>query len=56
MTAQAAPEDRVYYCLVCGPCIQEIGQTPWGQEVAITLHRDIPHPPDMTFDEEEHPQ
>ncbi len=51
MTAEAAPECQVYYCLVCGPCLQEtIGDR------TITVHESIPHPPELTFDEDERPQ
>lgn len=55
MTAQAAPECSVYYCLVCGPCLQEIIETDCGPRT-ITVHDNIPHPDEMTFDEEESPQ
>lgn len=55
MTAQADTESRIYYCLVCGPCLQETIETDDGEEI-YTLHRDVYHPYDMSFDEEDHPQ
>jgi hypothetical protein len=37
-----------YYCVVCGKYIEAVD--------GVIVHDDIPHPPDMTFDEEENPQ
>ena len=42
------PED-IYYCVICGRGIE-------CDEYGIFAHDDVPHPPDMTFDEEEKPQ
>lgn len=42
----------MYWCVVCGPCLRE--HLPDGYH--ITVHQDIPHPNDMTFDEEDKPQ
>lgn len=49
----AAPDCRVYYCPVCGPCLQQIIETFSDEPGTITIHADIPHPYDLTFDEEE---
>ena len=37
-----------YYCVVCGKYIEAVD--------GVIVHDAIPHPPDMTFDEEERPQ
>lgn len=37
-----------YYCIVCGRFLSE--------EDGLIVHDDVPHPVDMTFDEEENPQ
>lgn len=37
-----------YYCVICGKYIEAVD--------GVIVHDDIPHPPDMTFDEEENPQ
>ena len=37
-----------YYCVVCGRFLLE--------EDGLIVHDDVPHPVDMTFDEEENPQ
>ena len=37
-----------YYCVICGKYIQAVD--------GVIVHDDIPHPSDMTFDEEENPQ
>ena len=37
-----------YYCFVCGKYIEAVD--------GVIVHDDIPHPPDMSFDEEENPQ
>lgn len=42
-------DEDVYYCVVCGRGIER-------DEYGIFAHDDVPHPPDMTFDEEETPQ
>jgi hypothetical protein len=39
-------DEDVYYCVVCGRCIER-------NEHGVFVHDDVPHPPDMTFDEEE---
>lgn len=49
--AEPLPEDRVYWCVVCGPIIME----PLGDAYVI-VHRDIPHAETMWFDEEDRPQ
>lgn len=56
MSAQAAPGWMVHYCPVCGPCLKAVVQTDDGEAGYVTIHRDIQHPYDMIFDEEEHPQ
>ena len=37
-----------YYCVLCKRYIEAVD--------GVIVHDDIPHPPDMTFDEEENPQ
>lgn len=37
-----------YYCIVCGRFLPE--------EDGLIVHDDVPHPADMTFDDEENPQ
>ena len=37
-----------YYCVICGKYIEAVD--------GVIVHDDIPHPPDMTFDEEDNPQ
>ena len=49
--AQPPPEARVYYCVVCGPCVKHLQEG-----VYVTVHRNIPHASAMWFDEEERPQ
>jgi len=39
----------IYYCVVCGRGIEP-------DEHGVYVHDDVPHPPDMAFDEEENPQ
>jgi hypothetical protein len=39
-------DEDVYYCVVCGRGIER-------NEDGVFVHDDVPHPPDMTFDEEE---
>jgi hypothetical protein len=57
VTDGAATDCRVYYCAVCGPVIQEIVDNPFSeQECTVTMHRDIPHPYNLSFDEDENPQ
>ena len=38
-----------YYCVVCGRFIE-------ADDRGVIVHDDLPHPPDMTFDETENPQ
>jgi len=38
--------EDVYYCVVCGRGIER-------NEDGVFVHDPVPHPPDMTFDEEE---
>jgi hypothetical protein len=38
-----------YYCVVCGRFLP-------ADETGVIVHDNVPHPPDMTFDEEENPQ
>jgi hypothetical protein len=38
-----------YYCVVCGKFLP-------ADEDGLIVHDDVPHPPDMTFDEEDRPQ
>lgn len=38
-----------YWCVVCGRYIS-------ADESGVIVHDDVPHPVDMTFDEEERPQ
>lgn len=43
------PEDEDgYYCVVCARLLLAVN--------GVIVHDDIPHPPDMTFDEEDNPQ
>jgi hypothetical protein len=37
-----------YYCVLCKRYIEAVD--------GVIVHDDIPHPPDMTFDEEDNPQ
>lgn len=37
-----------YYCVVCNKLLQA--------DDGVIVHDDIPHPPDMTFDEDDRPQ
>ena len=37
-----------YYCVVCGKWLQE--------QDGVIVHDPVPHPIEMTFDEEENPQ
>lgn len=43
-------EDREqgYWCIVCGRFLPA--------EEGVVVHDDVPHPDDMTFDEEDRPQ
>lgn len=52
MSACTDEASTIYYCIICGPCLRDM--LPNGGE--MTLHKDIPHPPELTFDEEERPQ
>lgn len=52
MSACADEECTIYYCVICGPCLRE--WFPNGRY--MTVHRAIPHPPELTFDEEDNPQ
>ncbi len=52
MTACADDGATVYWCVVCGPCLRE----QVAEDCHVTVHNDIPHPQDMTYDEEEKPQ
>lgn len=38
-----------YWCVVCGRYLP-------ANEDGVIVHDDVPHPEDMTFDEEERPQ
>lgn len=51
MTACADENTTVHYCVVCGPCLRMA--TEGGH---ITPHNNLPHPDDMTHDEEDNPQ
>jgi len=51
MSAALDTTCRVYWCLVCGPLFR----FPAG-DGDITLHRDIEHPFDWTYDEDDNPQ
>jgi len=54
MTAQAEREWQVHYCIMCGPVLMLPDE---GEGCGdIVLHKAIPHPELMTFDEEERPQ
>ena len=37
-----------YWCVICGKFLQSVD--------GVIIHDDIPHPEDMTFDEEDNPQ
>lgn len=54
MSARAATDCWVYDCPVCGPCLAIDDED--DEEAGIILHNDVPHPLDMTFDEEDNPQ
>lgn len=51
MTACVDESTTVHYCVVCGPCLRLLDD-----ECDTTVHNNVPHPYDMTFDEEENPQ
>lgn len=51
MSATLEETARVYHCLICGPLMR----FPYGDGY-VTFHRDVPHPHDLTFDEEDNPQ
>ncbi len=44
--------DGDYYCVVCGKCRVETDD----DGGRIVIHGDVPHPEQLTFDEEERPQ
>ncbi len=44
-----------YFCVICGKCRIEIVETDDGDE-RIIIHEDVPHPEQLTFNEEENPQ
>lgn len=37
-----------YYCVICSKWLSETD--------GVIVHDNVPHPPDMTFDEQENPQ
>lgn len=41
----------VYYCIVCGGCRVAIVE-----DGTVVVHNDVPHPPELTYDEEDRPQ
>jgi|TARA_R110000823_G_scaffold271582_1_gene391027 hypothetical protein len=41
--------DKGYYCLICKKLLL-------ADEFGVIVHDDIPHPPDMSFDEDKKPQ
>ena len=51
MNAELDPTARVYWCVVCGPLLRLDAQGG-----TLTVHRPLPHPHDMTYDEEDRPQ
>ena len=51
MTATTDEDCTIYYCVVCGPCLKMLCE-----DGNVTVHNLVPHPEDMTFDEEERPQ
>lgn len=51
MTAESDETTTVYQCVVCGPCLRLEDE-----DRNITIHRNVPHPDGMTFDEESNPQ
>lgn len=40
-----------YYCVICGEC-----QVEESEDGSIIIHKDMPHPEFLTYDEEERPQ
>lgn len=46
-----APNTSVYHCIICGPIMREHCFDGY-----ITIHNNVPHPIDFTYDEEERPQ
>lgn len=52
MSATSDPSAAVYHCLVCGPVLR----LPYGDEGHVTIHNNVPHPHEFTFNEEENPQ
>ena len=51
MSGEADEQTAIYYCVVCGPCLQLLCI-----DGDVTVHNKVPHPFTMTFDEEESPQ
>ena len=52
MTASADENTTIHYCVVCGPCLRMA----IADGSHITLHNNLPHPDDMTHDEEDNSQ
>lgn len=52
MTACADEDAAVYWCVICGPCLRDL----ISENQHLTVHNDVPHPQDLTYDEEEFPQ
>ena len=42
-------DENGYWCVVCGRFLP-------ADECGVVVHDDVPHPDNMTFDDEEHPQ
>lgn len=53
MTARAATDTRVYYCAVCGPCLQELIEDEETDEVFSATYHELDHD---HFDDEDNPQ
>lgn len=56
MTDGAATDCRIYYCVVCGPCLQELIEDAETDEVYTATYHEREHPPGYTQDEEDNPQ
>lgn len=48
VTSDDPPDE--YWCVCCGRRLE------FNEQLGGILHDDVPHPPDMTFDEEDNPQ
>ena len=43
--------EQQYHCVICGPC-----ETHILNDGRVIIHKEVEHPAEMTFDEEDNPQ